>query len=213
MLYSASANRASWEDMLTKVREMSEVEREEIIGQYLAGREQRWQKVGRAFENTYVRFEIVMNIGGWRDLHRHRMLTQQRQQFCIQHGYDVPVEIEEAGLADDFRGAVQRAESVYESIAEHDHELAQYAVTLAHRVQFMQWQNMRECFWEIELRTIPEGHPDYRFIEQEKFKLLEKVYPLLARHMRVNMGKYDFARRGQAEKIQSKFKELSKMFN
>ncbi|MFH1354381.1 MAG: FAD-dependent thymidylate synthase [bacterium] len=209
MLYSASANRASWGDTLVKVRGMSELSKKEIINQYLSGRGERWQKVGRAFESAYVRFEVIMNIGGWRDLHRHRMLTQQRQQFCIQHGYDVPADIEEAGLAGAFRLAVERAEGVYEKIASHDHELAQYAVTLAHRVRFMQWQNLRACFWEMELRTIPEGHSDYRFIEQEKFRLIEKVYPLIAWHMRVNMGKYDFARRGQEEKIQAKLKELS----
>lgn len=79
MLYSASANRASWEDTLAVVRGMSERERGEVIDRYLAGRKERWHKVGRAFESAYVRFEIVMNVGAWRDLHRHRMLTQQRQ--------------------------------------------------------------------------------------------------------------------------------------
>jgi aminopeptidase C len=63
----------------------------------------------------------------------------------------------------------------------------------------------------MELRTIPEGHPDYRRIEQEKFKLLEKVYPLITKHMRVNMGNYDFARRGQEEKIQEKLEALQRI--
>ena len=69
-------------------------------------------------------------------------------------------------------------------------------------------ENLRECFWEIELRTIPEGHPDYRKIEQEKFALLQKVYPLITEHMLVNLGDYDFARRGQEEKIQKKTQSL-----
>lgn len=129
----------------------------------------------------------------------------------MQHGYDIPEEVKESGWEGKFCSAIERAEKVYESIAASDHELAQYAVTLAHRVRFMQWQNVRECFWEMELRTIPEGHPDYRRIEQEKFRLLDKVYPLITRHMRVNMGEYNFARRGQEEKIQAKLKELVKM--
>ncbi len=209
MLYSASGNRAAWEEMLAAVKKLKEGQRREIIDRYLEGRTQRWQKVGRAFENVYVRFEILMNIGAWRDLHRHRMLTQQRQQFCLQHGYDVPPEIEAAGLGGQFRAAVERAEAVHEKIADSDRELAQYAVTLAHRLRFMQWQNLRECFWEMELRTIPEGHPDYRRVEQEKFRLLEQVYPAIACHLRVNMGEYDFARRGQEEKIQAKLGELA----
>jgi len=82
---------------------------------------------------------------------------------------------------------------------------------MAHRMRFQQFKNLRACFWELELRTIPEGHPDYRLIEQMKFKLLEEVYPLIAEHMHVNMENYDFARRGQEEKIQKKLKELEKM--
>lgn len=209
MLYAAPNNRASWEDTLDAVRGMTEAEQRDGLRRYLTGRTARWQKVGRAFENAYVRFEITMNIGAWRDLHRHRMLTQQRQQFTCGLGYDVPAEVTEAGLEPAFRAAIQRVETVQQRIAAHDPELAQYAVTLAHRVRFMQWTNLRECFWEMELRTIPEGHPDYRRIEQDKFQLLSQVYPLIAEHMQVNMGEYDFARRGQEEKIQEKLRELS----
>jgi thymidylate synthase ThyX len=209
MLYSGATTHQAWPDILARVRKLSGKEKRAIIDAYFAGRTERWQKVGRALENAYVRFEITMNIGAWRDLQRHRMLTQQRQFFSTQHGYDVPPEIIEAGFAKEFQKAIKGAESVYKKIAKHDKHLAQYAVTLAHRVRFMQWENLRECFWELELRTIPEGHPDYRHIEQAKFRLLEKVYPLLCERMRVNLAEYDFARRGQEEKIQAKLRELT----
>lgn len=208
MLFAAPTNRASWSETVAAVRGMSPDERRGVIDAYFAGRTERWQKVGRALENVYVRFEIVMNIGSWRDLHRHRMLTQQRQYFTTAHGYDVPPEIVAAGLEEPFRSAIASAETVFSKIAEHDLSVAQYAVTMAHRLRFMQWQNLRECFWEIELRTIPEGHPDYRRVEQEKFRQLQRVYPLLTDYMRVNLGDYDFARRGQDEKIQAKLREL-----
>lgn len=211
ILYAAAGNHRPWEEALAAVRGISEAEQAALLAQYLAGRDQRWQKVGRAFENAYLRFDIVMNIGAWRDLHRHRMLTQQRQQFTVAHGYDLPPEVAAAGLTAEWHEAMKRAEAVYERIAAADAELAQYAVTLAHRVRFMQWTNVRECFWEMELRTIPEGHPDYRHIEQEKFRLFEQAYPLLARHARVNLGEYDFARRGQEEKIQAKLAELTRL--
>jgi len=190
---------------------MSEGEKREILTKYLEGRTQRWQKVGRAFENAYVRFDISMNIGAWRDLHRHRILTQQRQLFTTKHGFDTPPELVDAGLDGQYKEAMEHAATVCEKIAAHDSVVAQYAVPMAYRVRFMQWTNIRECFWEMELRTIPEGHPDYRHVEQEKFKLLQQVYPLIAEHMRVNMGEYDFARRGQEEKIQEKLKQLEKM--
>lgn len=152
-----------------------------------------------------------MDIGGWRDLHRHRMLTQQRQLFGCEHGYDIPGEVKEAGFSAEYAGVMDKAKQVYEEIAEQDGEIAQYAVPMGYRVRFMQWQNIRECFWEMELRTIPEGHPSYRNIEQEKFRLFEEAYPLIAEYMQVNMEDYNFARRGQEEKIQSKLRSLERI--
>ena len=211
MLYSAPNNHSSWNEILGRVSALSPLEKQKIIDGYFTGRNERWQKVGRALENVYLRFDIVMNSGAWRDIHRHRMLTQQRQHFSSSHGYDISPEIINAGFEQQYRTAVEQAEAAYRAIARHDADLAQYATTMAHRVRFMQWTNLRECFWEIELRTIPEGHPDYRHIEQAKFRLIEKVYPLIAERMRVNLGEYDFARRGQDEKIQQKLRELESL--
>lgn len=208
MLYGAPNNHSSWGQTLEAVRRMDAEKRREIIAAYFQNRTQRWQKAGRALENAYVRFEIVMNIGAWRDLHRHRMQTQQRQHFSCRHGYDVPSEVSEAGLEPEFRSATERVEPLFAKIERRDPDLAQYAVTLAHRIRFMQWQNLRSFFWEAELRTIPEGHPDYRHVEQEKFRLIQNAYPLLAEYVRVNMGEYDFARRGQEERIQKKLAQL-----
>lgn len=210
MLYDAVGNHKSWDEVLRHVSGMKTEEKKRIITEYLSGRSARWQKVGRAFENTYVRFEIVMDIGAWRDLHRHRMLTQQRQDFTCAHGYEIPREVEDSGLASSYSQALERAGRTYDRIAEHDPILAQYAVPLAYRVRFQNWENLRECFWETELRSIPEGHPNYRHVAQQKFRLLENVYPLIAEHMMVNVGEYDFARRGQEERIQKKLEQLSK---
>lgn len=208
ILYSARDNNLSWASILARVSRMSQENKSRILDAYLQNRDARWQKIGRAFENVYSRFEIVMNIGAWRDLHRHQMLTQQRQTFSCYHGYDIPQEITESGLEGEFSSAINQTEDIHEAITRKDPELAQYAVTMAHRVRFMQWENLRQSFWQIELRTIPEGHPDYRHVEQEKFRLLQRVYPLLSSHMLVNMGEYDFARRGQEEKIQTKLDKL-----
>lgn len=209
MLYSATENHASWSDLFAKTKKMPVEKKEEIISAYLHGRNERWQKVGRAFENVYNRFDILLNIGAWRDIHRHRMLTQQRQHFTVIHGYDVPPEVKDAGLEKEFSSAIKKVEGLFQKIEARDPDLAQYCVTLAHRVRFMQWENLRQSFWQIELRSIPEGHPDYRHMAQEKFHLLERAYPLIAKHIRANMGEYDFARRGQEEKIQKKLQQLT----
>jgi thymidylate synthase ThyX len=197
-----------WEEVKAQVERMTADEKRTILRKALEGRTARWQKVPRAFENDYMRFDVVINLGAYRDLHRHRMMTQQRQRFSCHLGYDVPPEIVEAGLEQEFRGALDRVGKFFLKIERHDPELAQYATTLAHRMRFMMYLNHRQFFWMGELRTIPEGHPDYRHAMQQAFRQYQEAFPLLAKHCLVNMNEYDFARRGQDDKIKKKEGEL-----
>jgi thymidylate synthase ThyX len=197
-----------WDDALNRARALPESEKRVIFEQYLFKRSARWQKVGRAFENAYLRFEIVMEIGSYRDLHRHRMMTQERQTFSTFHGYSTPAELQHAGLSGQFEEALERANRVFRRVHTIDPELAQYTVPLAYRVRFYQWQNFRQLFWETELRTVSQGHPDYRFIEQEKYRLVKEKFPLLASFMLVDLNDYAIARRGTEEQMLAKEKRL-----
>jgi len=197
-----------YESILQKVRHLSNEDKEKILQEVLKDRKFKYYKVPRAFENTYLKFEIVINTGAWRDLHRHRIHTQYRERFNIYNGFDIPEELKQAGLDSEYISAIKRAEELFKKIEKIDPDIAQYCCTLAHKVRFIQYQNLRSFFWEAELRTIPEGHPDYRKIEQEKIKLIQKIYPLIGKYLLVDMGKYDFARRRAVEQIKKKEQEL-----
>lgn len=193
-----------WTMALEQAKRLSEADRRNLMERYLKGRSARWQKVGRAFENAYLRFEIAMDIGSYRDLHRHRMMTQERQTFSTFHGYNVPLEIQQAGLSAPFEEALDDADRLFHKIEPRDRDLAQYVVPLAYRMRFYQWQNFRQLFWEAELRTVSQGHPDYRFIEQEKYRLVQEKFPLIASFMLVDTSDYAIARRGTEERIVEK---------
>lgn len=201
-----------YDHILQKVKKMSAVDKDKILREVLKDRKCRFYKIPRAFENAYLRFEVTMNIGAWRDLHRHRIHTQFREKFNIYNGFDTPEELKEIGLENEYKSAILKAEELYQKVAKFDEDIAQYCATLAHRLRFIQYQNLRSFFWETELRTIPQGHPDYRKIEQEKIKLVQKIYPLISKYLLVDMGDYDFARRGVTEQIQKKEEELKKYF-
>src|SRR5206468_7041198 len=126
----------SWDQALARARSLTEGQKREILDRYMPGRRARWYKVGRALENAYLRFEIVMDIGSYRDLHRHRMMTQERQNFSTGHGYNVPSELEQAGLTSPFQEALDQADRLYRKIEPIDRDLAQYAVPLAYRMRF-----------------------------------------------------------------------------
>ena len=40
--------------------------------------------------------------------------------------------------------------------------------------------NLREALHMCELRTMPQGHPAYRFICQEMWRRIQEVHPTLA---------------------------------
>jgi thymidylate synthase ThyX len=193
-----------WEKILEKVKRLPVSEKEKILENVLKDRKYRWYKIPRAFENVYLRFEILLNIGAWRDLQRHRMQTQIHQKFNIDNGFDVPEELEEIGLKEKFVSAIENLEKLYRKI--EDKDLAQYAVSFAHRARFLQYQNLRQFFWETELRTTPQGHPHYRKIEQEKAKIIQKIYPLISKYLLVDFQDYEFSRRESIKKIEEKLK-------
>lgn len=201
-----------YNSVLEKVKKLSSADKEKILDNVLKDRKYKYYKIPRAFENAYLRFEITMNIGAWRDLHRHRMLTQYRQRFNIYNGFDIPQELEKTGLDSEYVDAIKKAEELFKRAEKIDPDLAQYCCTLAHKVRFIQYQNLRGFFWEAELRTIPEGHPDYRNIEHEKIALFKKIYPLLSKYLLADMNDYDFARRMAAKQTEKKEQELKQYF-
>ncbi len=159
---------------------MSAAERRKILVDYFAKRRHRRDKPGRAFENVYYTFDILGNLGLYRDLHRHRILTQERQAFTTAHGYDPPPEIEEAGFKTEFDRCMEKAAELYEQIYRDLSSEAQYVVPFAYKVRWYMKMNLREAVHLCELRTMPQGHPDYRFITQEMWRRIQEVHPTLA---------------------------------
>ena len=63
-----------------------------------------------------------MDIGGFRDMHRHRRCVQLLQPFTDLHGYEEPVcpgqpTLAEAGLADTYTAAMDAAHAAYRTAA------------------------------------------------------------------------------------------------
>ena len=160
--------------------DMPEERRQAVLDAYMKDRRHRREKPGRALEQVFYTFDITGNLGIYRDLQRHRLLTQERQDFTTAHGYDTPPEIVEAGFGDEYRRCMDRAAEVYGRIhADHPRE-AQYVVPFAYRVRWYMKMNLREAVHIGELRTLPQGHPDYRDITQKMWREIGRVHPLLA---------------------------------
>jgi thymidylate synthase ThyX len=173
-----------------------------VLDALLADRANRRQRAPRALEHAQYTFEIVANFAAYRDLHRHRMLTQDRQLLGTALGYDLPRGLAELGLEARFRSAVEAAAAAHRRLeGAVGPALAQYVVPLAFHVRWYFRVNLREVYHLCELRTTPQGHPDYRWVAQEMFRQVSLVHPRLARYAGfVDMGPGDELERRKAER-------------
>ena len=172
--------RQSLQQLRQVAARLSAEERRKILAEHFAKRRHRRDKPGRAFENVYYTFDILGNLGLYRDLHRHRILTQERQDFTTVHGYDTPPAVEEAGFKPEFDRCMTEAAELYEKTQRDLSCEAQYVVPFAYKVRWYMKMNLREAVHICELRTMPQGHPDYRFICQEMWRKIQEVHPTLA---------------------------------
>ena len=98
------------------VARLGEQERRELLGELLGGRGNRRHLPGRGLEALRYRFEIVSDYGAFRDLQRHRMLTAQWQTLTPHLGAEVPEELDDAGLGDQFRAALERSRGAWQEL-------------------------------------------------------------------------------------------------
>jgi thymidylate synthase ThyX len=182
-----------------------------VLEALLADRSNRRQRAPRALEHAQYTFEITANFAAYRDLHRHRMLTQDRQVLGTFLGHDTPPGLADLGLAKDFDRAVEAAAATHRRL-ERDlgPALAQYVVPLAFHVRWYFRASLREVYHLCELRTTPQGHPDYRWVAQEMYRRVEEVHPRLARYARfVDLGQGDeLERRASERRIDEKLSAL-----
>ncbi len=177
------------------VDRLSPTEKEKIIQDSVALRENRRHKPGRELEMVYYTFDIQGDYGMYRDLQRHRMLTQERQLLSTRFGYDMPSEIEASGVAKAYRDATRAAEDAYETIAVDFPIEAQYVVPLCYNIRWYMRINLRALTWLIELRSTPQGHENYRRVAQELFRKVQEVHPLLAQYIKfVDLDRYPLGR-------------------
>jgi thymidylate synthase ThyX len=144
----------------------------------------------RAFcAGQQFRFDILMDVGGFRDMHRHRRCIQIGQEFTTKHGYDVPDEVDAAGARASYDGVMKRTAKAVEQLAERTDaeakENAQYAIPLAFRKRTLFKMDFAEVVYISELRTGPAGHFSYRNVAYAMYEAVAKKYPALAKYLRV----------------------------
>ena len=200
----------SYNDMLKQADRMPMKHKTEIISAYANTRENRRHRPSRAFEGVYYTFDLCHNFEMFRDLHRHRTLTLQRQLLTINHGFGMPDEIETLGIKKEYADCMQNTKDTFEKISTRYPEQAQYVVNFGYNYSYIMRFNLREACHLIELRIVPQGHADYRRVAQRMYKEISRVHPNRCKIIRhADMKTYDLERfeseKRTAEKKRSHF--------
>ena len=134
-------------------RTLPEEELSRILDSASNFRENRRHKSPRALEHAVFSFEIVADFGAYRDLHRHRMLTQDRQLLTCDFGYFIPhVGIVGTEMEKQYRDAI--GQETKKNLRDHCRGAARRgSIRRAHGLQFALVLSCESPFFAMALRT------------------------------------------------------------
>ncbi|HMJ62124.1 MAG TPA: FAD-dependent thymidylate synthase, partial [Bryobacteraceae bacterium] len=138
------------------------------------GGHNRRGELSREFRGAPYVFDFVMDIGAYRDLHRHRRCQQLRQQYTHKLGYETPTVLAQCGAEQIFADALRLASAGIDKLSQPG---AQYLLPLAARSRFLFKMDFAELDYISRLRSGVKGHFSYRKIAWEMKQALEKVDP------------------------------------
>ncbi|MCV0367536.1 MAG: FAD-dependent thymidylate synthase [Nitrosopumilus sp.] len=208
IIYEQSPS-TSYQDISHQVKKISKQNKIKIIEEFTKLRKNRRHRPSRAFETVYYTFDLCNNFGMFRDFHRHRTLTLERQLLTTDHGYSIPDEIKILGVEKDFRECMKKTKETFDKIRTRYPEQGQYVVNFAYNYPYFMKFNLREACHLIELRTVPQGHIDYRRVAQQMFHEINKVHPSLSKIMKfVDLKEYDLERFESEKRTEEKRKQI-----
>ncbi len=153
--------------------------RAEVMDVALEGRRGR-DDLLRGFRGGPYVFDIVMDLGAYRDLHRHRRCQQFRQDYGTALGFETPPAMREAGLAAEFESLVERAFAAVRQLSSGG---AEYILPFAARARFLFKMDFAEAEYIARLRSGVKGHFSYRAVAWKMKDKMERLEPELGRLM------------------------------
>lgn len=142
-------------------------------------------------------FDILVDLGSFRDLHRHRRCVQVQQPLSWQHAFASAEEVFdwglgsqaahtalEGGLGETYVEALSKAEQAADAVRELAPLAADYLLPLAYRTRCLFKMDWAEAAYIVEQRTQPQGHFSYRRIAWGMYVALRDRYPSLAAPIR-----------------------------
>ncbi len=136
----------------------SAAKRREVMDVAVRSRTRRDELVA-GFRGGLYAYDLAIDLGAYRDLHRHRRCEQFRQEYSGALGYDTPELIEKCGAATIYREAM---ESAWNAMRELPPPGAHYLLPFGARSRFLFKMDFAEAEYISRLRSGVKGHFSYR---------------------------------------------------
>ncbi len=169
----------SYRALYELVTSWSGTQRDEVIDVALKSRTRR-DELLRNFRGAPYAYDIIMDVGAYRDLHRHRRCQQFRQGYSARLGFATPQAIAEAGLGSLYSRLLSQTCNV---AAQLPGPGSHYLLPFASKARFLFKMDFSEAEYISRLRSGVKGHFSYReiaWLMKEKMTALE---PQLGRLM------------------------------
>jgi thymidylate synthase ThyX len=162
-----------------QVRSWNFARRNEVIDVALRSRTRR-DELLRNFRGATYAYDIVMDIGAYRDLHRHRRCQQFRQAYSTKLGVETPDAIAEAGLSKNY---AELTSYVCNIVTRLPDPASHYLLPFATRARFLFKMDFAEAEYISRLRSGVKGHFSYRRIAWHMKEKMAQLEPELGRLM------------------------------
>jgi thymidylate synthase ThyX len=175
LLYSVTDR--PYRELYEMVRGWSAARRAEVLDLALRSRTERDEML-RAFRGGPYVYDLVIDVGAYRDLHRHRRCHQFRQAYTARLGFDTPKLLAQAGLAPHYETVMRETLDTLAALPEPG---AHYLVPFGARSRFLFKLDFSEVEYICRLRTGVKGHFSYRDIAWQMKLKMEHLEPELGR--------------------------------
>lgn len=156
----------------------------------------RFRKPPREWEHATYTYSVWSRAGDYRDLHRHRMMTHGRQAFTMRWGCAMEPDVASSPFGKQFEDAYASVRVAWDAITQsHGPDIAEYAVPFGAIQNYSMHMTARAVYWICELRTGPQGRPEYRMLSQQIADHASRVHPALFSGIRIDRDSYSLARR------------------
>ncbi len=160
-------------------RGWSAAQRAEVLDAALESRTRR-DDLPAGFHGGLYAYDFAIDVGAYRDLHRHRRCQKFRQSYSGNLGYDTPALVEESGAAPVYREAMESALAAMRALPAPG---AHYLLPFGARSRFLFKMDFAEAEYMARVRSGVKGHFSYRQVAWDMKLKMQELEPELGRLM------------------------------